>query len=108
MEIRLWKIVAIPLIIGGAANIIYSVIMMDTFRDLVSAIIVMLLGLLIMMFRRENLYLAFFIAGFFFALKVIFEVIMTCPVIELYEWIDLVGFWMMIIIGTLLFRRKNG
>jgi hypothetical protein len=107
MGTRFWNIVAIPLIIGGAVNIIYSVIMMDPFRDLVSAIIVMLLGLLIMMFRRENLYLAFFIAGFFFGLKLIFEVIMTYPVIELYEWIDLVGFWMVIIIGTLLFRRKN-
>lgn len=107
MKTHLWKIVAIPLIIGGAVNIIYSVIMMDPFRDLVSAIIVMLLGLLIMMFRRENLYLAFFIAGFFFGLKLILEVIMTYPVIGLYVWIDLVGFWMMIIIGTLLFRIKN-
>lgn len=106
MQPRIWKIIAVPLITGGSISIVYSFVMMDPVRVIVSEMIVLLLGLLIVLFRRENRYLAFIITGFFIGLKLLLEVMVSYPDFELYVWTDLLGLFFTGLVGTLLLRKK--
>lgn len=107
MKVRIWKAVAFPLIIGGSIGIIYSLVIMDPLRVLVSEIIVLLLGLLIVLFNKEKRHLAFFITGLFIGLKFIIEVMLIYPAIEFYVLADLLALGCMLSIGLWLSKRKN-